>query len=199
MPRAGRVTVRNRVRSLEEVTELGRQYAETKDPAVQLELCQCFHPYLMKYLTMICRGHLPVVGVGDASRRLNKDVEPFIKYFLPKGTEVNRSSLSKAIRHFHLAFKAMEPEEIYDILTGLLLAAINGFDPCYKDKLKQVAEVIDHELSKQRQFSAAIVNRHLEFDGVRHLRLLVRAGFLADFREEKKRAFCGYASLPTAR
>jgi hypothetical protein len=67
------------VRSLEEVTELGRRYAETKDPEVQLELCQCFHPYLMKYLVMICRGHVPILGVGSNGLRLNKDVELFIR------------------------------------------------------------------------------------------------------------------------
>jgi hypothetical protein len=50
-----------------EINDLGRRYAELpaemagiSNPAKQellLELCQCFHPYLMKYLVMICRGH----------------------------------------------------------------------------------------------------------------------------------------------
>jgi hypothetical protein len=59
-----------------------------------------------------------------------------------------------------------------------LVTAVNGYDPFYKDKLRKVVEVIQHELLKQKQFSAALVNRHLEFGGTRHLRLLVRAGFL---------------------
>ena len=175
------------VRPLEEVTELGRRYAETKDPAVQLELCKCFHPYLMKYLTMICRGHVPVIGVGTSALRINKDVEPFIKFWLPKGEAPNRSNLAKVVRHFHLAFKGMEPEEIYDVLMEHLVAAINGYDPHYKIKLQQVVRVIQHELSKQRRFPAALANRHLEFDCIRHLRLLVRSGFLETLsREEDK-------------
>src|ERR1700730_6243686 len=62
------------VKSLPEINDLGRRYAEL--PAeiegisnrakedLMLELCQCFHPYLMKYLVMICRGHVPIVGRG---------------------------------------------------------------------------------------------------------------------------------------
>src|SRR5947199_394891 len=53
-------------RPAEEITQLGCLYAESPDevngqsnPATQerlLELCQEFHPYLIKYLVMICRG-----------------------------------------------------------------------------------------------------------------------------------------------
>src|SRR5437764_908911 len=58
------------VKPLEEVNAIGRRYAELPEeiPAagdrmvsnpekenLLLELCQCFHPYLMKYLVMICR------------------------------------------------------------------------------------------------------------------------------------------------
>jgi hypothetical protein len=105
---------------------------------------------------MICRGHLPVRRGGEGSP-VNRDVEPFIRYFLPQGATVNRSSLGKAARHFHLAFKNMEVEEIYDILMEQLIAAINGYDPCYKAKVKQVVEVIQREFTKQRKFSAALV------------------------------------------
>lgn len=62
----------------------------------------------------------------------------------------------------------MEPEEIYDVLMTQLISAANGYDPYYKDKLRKVAKVIQH----------VAVNRHLEFDCTRHLRMLVRAGFL---------------------
>ena len=49
---------------------MGRRYAELppgdqEKEDLLLELCQCFHPYLMKYLVMICRGHVPVVGQGS--------------------------------------------------------------------------------------------------------------------------------------
>ena len=46
---------------------VGRQYAASRDQDLLLEICRCFHPYLMKYLVMICRGHLPVIGVGHKS------------------------------------------------------------------------------------------------------------------------------------
>jgi hypothetical protein len=49
------------IKSLPEINDLGRRYAELpavlegiSNPAKQdllLELCQCFHPYLMKYLS----------------------------------------------------------------------------------------------------------------------------------------------------
>jgi hypothetical protein len=62
------------IKSLPEINDLGRRYAELpaemagiSNPAKQellLELCQCFHPYLMKYLVMICRGHVPILGIG---------------------------------------------------------------------------------------------------------------------------------------
>jgi hypothetical protein len=47
----------------------------------------------------------------------------------------------------------------------------------YAEKVKLVVEKID-ELSQQ-QFSIAELNRHLEFDSNRYVRLLCRRGFLA--------------------
>jgi len=37
--------------------------------------------------------------------------------------------VTKVVKHFHLAFKGMETEEIYDVLMEQLVAAINGYDP----------------------------------------------------------------------
>ena len=71
----------------------------------------------------------------------------------------------------------MQTEEVYDVLMEQLIAAVNGYDPSYKDKVKLAVEAING-LPKQKQFSAADVNRHLEFDCARHLRLLARGGFL---------------------
>jgi hypothetical protein len=50
--------------SVEEINALGFRYATLpagadKEEAL-LGLCRAFHPYLMKYLAMICRGHVPV-------------------------------------------------------------------------------------------------------------------------------------------
>jgi hypothetical protein len=45
------------IKSLAEIDELGRRYAENQDRDALLELCRAFHPYLMKYLVLVCRGH----------------------------------------------------------------------------------------------------------------------------------------------
>jgi hypothetical protein len=82
------------IKPLEEVTEMGCRYAETKDSTILLELCKCFHPYLMKYLVMIVRGHMPVRGTGGP--KINYDVEPFIRYFLPKGETLNKVTILKS-------------------------------------------------------------------------------------------------------
>ena len=175
-------------RPLEEITALGCRYAELGESAEKedllLELCQCFHPYLMKYLVMICRGHVPVAGHGTNPNFINKDVKPFLMYFLPKGQKPGaRGNMSKVVRHLHLAFKGMETEEVYDVLMEHLVVTIKGYDPRYKAKVKLVAETIKNELSKRKQFTAADVNRHLDIDSNRYLRLLGRIGFLAAHRE----------------
>jgi hypothetical protein len=72
----------------------------------------------------------------------------------------------------------MEIEEVYDILMEQLISALNGYDPNYKAKVKLVVETIENELSKQKQLRATDINRHLEFDCTRHLRMLARAGFI---------------------
>ena len=131
----------------------------------------------MKYLVMICRGHLPVVGMGIDPHIVNKDTIPFLRFFLPKGQQLNRRTMRKIVCHFHLAFKGMEVDEIYDVLMEQFVAAINGYDPAYKEKVKRVAEVLDNELSKRKQFRAAAVRRYLDFDCDKHLRLLCRRGF----------------------
>jgi hypothetical protein len=167
-----------------ETNALGIRYAElpaSQDGVKQellLELCQAFHPYLMKYLVMICRGHLPVVGVGRRAGNVDGDVKKFLSYFLPKGQAPTRHNLSRTVRHLHLAFKGMDTEEIYDVLMSLLIAAINGYDPHYKAKVERVVEVIDRELSQKQEFTVADVNRHLDIDCDRHIRMLCRVGFL---------------------
>jgi hypothetical protein len=137
----------------------------------------------MKYLSMICRGHLP-----DWKGRVSADTRSFIRYFLPKGSGGDRAAISTAIRHLHLAFKTMETEEIYDVLMDQFVKAAAMYDPRYTDKLKQVVEVIDHALSGSRHFGAVDVDRFLEFGGDRYLRLLCRRGFLVAERGKDQRA-----------
>jgi hypothetical protein len=125
------------LRPVAEVNELGRKYALTRDQDTLLEICRCFHPYLMKYLVMICRGHLPVNGVGRKASHVNSDSRQFIRYFLPKGAPINKQTMLTAVLHFHLAFKGMEVDEVYDVLMEQLVAAVNGYDPDYKSKIRK--------------------------------------------------------------
>jgi hypothetical protein len=150
----------------------------THDPEVQLEICKSFHPHLMKYLMMICHGHVPIMGHGKNPHRINRDVEPFLRYFLPKGQKLCMGVAGKIVKSFHLAFKGMTACEAYDILMGLLVEAINKYDPGYTEKVQRVVGVIQNELSSQRQFRLVDINRHLEFDGNRYLRLLCRTGYI---------------------
>jgi hypothetical protein len=72
----------------------------------------------------------------------------------------------------------METEEIYDVLMEQLVATIKGYDPTYTDKVKLLVEAIENGLSKRKQFSFADVNRHLDFDCDRYIRLLGRLCFV---------------------
>ena len=192
------------VKSLPELDDLGRRYAELpaemdgiSNPAKQdllLEVCQCFHPYLMKYLVMICRGHVPIIGVGRECSRISKDVVPFLMYFLPKGKKLNRISATTVARHFHLAFKGMETEEVYDVLMEQLVRAVNQYDPFYTDKVKRIVEIINNGLSKRAQFTAAEVGVYMDADCSRYIRMLCRRGFLTSQRRtglEEEGTFSG--------
>jgi hypothetical protein len=160
---------------------------------VLLELCRAFHGYLMKYLVMIRRGHVPTWGA-----HINKDTKNFIRYFLPKGESLTRASASKAVRHMHLAFKGKATAEIYDILMEQLLRAIQKYDPAYTDKVRLVAEDINAVFKERGQFTVAQLNNHLEFDCNRSVRMFGRRGFLqAVFGAGKERRIAGWKRTAT--
>ena len=169
------------LQSVSEINQLGRDYAvlpdgEDKEQKL-LALCQAFHGYLMKYLVMICRGHVPIHGAGTLWGHLNKDSQNFLMMFLVKGAPINKDTYLSVVRQFHLAFKGKETAEIYDILIEQLLRAIRKYDPDYNLKLKQIVEMIDDKFA-QPKFTLAAANRHLGFDAVGHLRLLIRREYL---------------------
>jgi hypothetical protein len=196
------------IKSLPEINDLGRRYAELpaemagiSNPAKQdllLELCQCFHPYLMKYLVMICRGHVPILGIGPKSTfgNVNGDVRKFLYYFLPKGQTLTRQNLNPVVRHLHLAFKDMETEERYDVLMEQMVRAINQYDLCCTDKVNQIVETPNNELSNRTQFAVTDVNRYLEFDCSRHIRLLCRRGFLTSHGKTGLEEECLFSGAP---
>src|SRR5579883_1302738 len=95
---------------------------------------------------------------------------------------ITKASLVPVVRHFHLAFKGKDTAEIYDVLMEQLLRAIRKYDPHYKAKMKQVVEVIDEKFAGRR-FTLTAINHHLEFDGGKHIELLVRRECLERIRK----------------
>jgi len=125
---------------------------------------------------------LPGARAGDrprGSRRTDQQGhQAFPALLLPKGCALDWHTMNVIVKGFHLAFKGMETEEIYDILMEQLVATVKGYDPTYTDKVKLLVEAIEHGLSNRKQFSFADVNRHLDFDCDRYIRLLGRLGFV---------------------
>jgi hypothetical protein len=163
---------------VQDINALGCEYARLPDDSELkkeklLEIARCFHGYLLKYLTMICLGHVP-----QWNGRVNKDVEPFLRFFVTKGQEPNSVNLLHAARRLHLGFRSMLTDEVYDVLMEQMLAAIRRYDPNYTDKVKLITEIIDEELRKHSTFTPVDITSHLDFDADGYLRLLARRGFL---------------------
>jgi hypothetical protein len=160
----------------DEITDLGRRYAQAAGQQKQnllLDLCQAFHGYLIKYMVMICRGHVPLWrGVS------NSDSAKFLAYFLPKGGKLDMNTARSIARSLHLAFIGMDSGEVYDVLMQQFLVAAARYDPDYTEKIRLLVECIKHELRKYKQVRVVDAGRHLEFDCDRHLRFLARRGFL---------------------
>ena len=76
----------DQINSNEQVTEKGRRYAALAEgperEQLLLELLQSFHNYLIKYVAMILRGHVPVYH-----GRANPDTVALLKFFLPGGQQ----------------------------------------------------------------------------------------------------------------
>lgn len=135
----------------------------------------------MKYLELLLEGHIPTWGP-----RVNKDVEPFIRFFMPKTQEATRPAMKRVCSHFHLALKGMKGDEVYEVLMLQLLKAINRYDPAYTDKVKLVTEVISTliEDAPLKQFDFPDFRDHMDFDCYRHLRMLARHRFIEQVLED---------------
>lgn len=83
---------------------------------MRLEILQAFHGYLLKYLDMIKRGHLPF-----HHNRVNEDARVFLQRLLPRGTAADRFTLAATCRTLYLAFKQMDAGEVYDVLAVCLI------------------------------------------------------------------------------
>jgi hypothetical protein len=80
-----------------------------------------------------------------------------------------------------------ETDEIYDVLMAQLIRAIAKYDPAYTEKVKLVVEAINENLSQCEQLCLADVNRHVDFDCHRYIRLLCRRGYLTSAMGENRR------------
>lgn len=176
----------------EDIKALGIAYAVATDPedkqAKLFQIVEAFHGYLMKYMVMIIRGHLPSLKTSAG-----KDAKAMLKLLLqvdPKtGKQVvaSRRNLLSACRSLHLAFKQAESNDIYDTLVMCLISAAAKYDPFYTDKVRQVCEALDGEFSKIPTVSISQLSSSLGFDCSVHVRVLVKHGYLASVREGKKR------------
>lgn len=167
-----------------EVTKLGIEYASLPEGAAKgdklLEVLQCFHGYLMKYMSMILQGHVSFRG-GEA----NRDTVLLLQYFLPKGQPMNRATLGAACRTLHLAFKGMRQGEVYDVLMTHMVQAISKYDPHYSDKCLQIADLIDAELYDRNIITNEIVSSRVGYDASKFLRRFLKHGQLETIRDNE--------------
>jgi hypothetical protein len=157
-----------------------------------LQVLECFHGYLMKYLCMIVRGTLPPAGT-----RAGRDAKELLRTLAPRGSEPSKALTDYTCKTLHLAFKRQKTEDIYDTLVFCFMKAVRKYDPHYAAKTKQVCEVIV-ELPESSNQPSAFTQEQLEarvgFDSLGILRALVRKGYLASVTGKKK--VVGYRKGP---
>ncbi len=167
------------VRTADEVTALGLAYTELPEGeprnAKLLEILQCFHGYLIKYMGMILLGHVPFRG-----SEVNRDSELMLRRFIPGGRPLDRVTMGQACRTLHLAFKGMDPSEVYDALMIGLVRAINGWDPKYHEKVHAAVKYLKEKFSVSRFVSQDVIDKAMGFDSARYIRVLVKRGYLAE-------------------
>ena len=93
------------------VNALGYAYATAPDsPAKEaklLEVMECFHGYLMKYLCMIVRGTIP-----PANSRAGRDAKELLRTLAPRGVKFTKPVVDATCKTLHLAFKQQTTEDI---------------------------------------------------------------------------------------
>ena len=179
------------------VNELGIRYANSVDirekQDLQLEILECFHGYLSKYLKMIVHGTLSSLN-GAAG----KEATVFLRTLMPRTSNFNdRLALLAACRTLHLAFKQMTGDDIYDTLVFCMIKALNKYDPCYTDKVKLICEVISalplsrFKARSLKEFDADSISEAVGFNSSVYLRMLVNKEHLASVTGSKKKVI-GY-------
>lgn len=175
----------------EAVNRLAIEYASLPDGAEKeakcLEIVQCFHGYLMKYLHMIVRGHLPSLKTPAG-----KDAAKLLSILVKGGTKADRDSIAAACRSLHLAFKQNSADDIYDTLVICLMRAIRKYDPFYTDKIRTICDTIDRRYRRRDDIILEPeVSKSVGHASLSCLRMLVKRGNLVSVVGPKKKVL-GY-------
>lgn len=184
----------------EDTNILGIKYANLTDGVAKeelmLQLTQCFHGYLMKYLNMIVRGHLPPV-----TSPAGKETIKFLNLLSSSGKDSSNKVYGEICRTLHLAFKQATTDDIYDSLLMCLMRAVQKYDPKYVEKLRKVCEIITikckgkpRKIGTIPEFTATEIASKLGKDGEEinsYLRKLVKRGHLRSIANNKKKVI-GY-------
>lgn len=125
---------------------------------------------------MICRGHLPVVGVGRHPGSISKD-QTLAAILSAQGRAGQPAKPDEGVETLPPSLQGNGDRRDLRCPDGTV-AVINGYDPNYKQKVRETVEAINREIPKRKSIRAADVQRYLEFDCSKHLRLLCRRGFL---------------------
>lgn len=185
----------------ETVNALGVKYANLPDgiekEEIMAALLECFHGYLMKYLNMIVRGHLPPIKSAAG-----QEAAKFLKLLAPKGNSEGRLVLSNICHTLHLAFKQASTDDIYDSLLMCLMRAVKKYDPFYVEKVKKACEAIDVRCKRKPkrigttpEFTTEDIAQDMGISCVGYLRKLVKLGFLHSISDTKKKVI-GYRRVP---
>jgi hypothetical protein len=142
------------------VNALGYTYATAPDSpekeAKLLEVMECFHGYLMKYLCMIVRGTIP-----PANSRAGRDAKELLRTLAPRGSQPSKELTDATCKMLHLAFKQQTTEDIYDTLVFYFVKAARQYDSYYAEKTKKVCEEI---YGLPKQFTQQQLEARVGFD-----------------------------------
>ncbi|MFL6353576.1 MAG: hypothetical protein ACJ74Z_17230 [Bryobacteraceae bacterium] len=72
-----------------QLTALGKELADLPESQAKedklLEILKCFHGYVLKYVSMILHGHLPMQRKGARpGGEVNKDTHLLLRHFIPR-------------------------------------------------------------------------------------------------------------------
>lgn len=168
------------IRDYDTVTNAGIKYVKEtnldKKEALLLELIRFFHSYIFKYTSMVISGVVPKTG-----NTINYDAKQLLRLFLPAGVKPNGMNLSKVARTLNVAFKGMEVEEVYNIMCGCLIKALQKYDPDYVKKMKEVIEAINS--LNGAPFTSKQITKLVDFQAMRICKKLIARGNLVKVEE----------------